>query len=65
MTDHESKNPKKRKIQESNNNDSHEESKQEPLQTDEPFSFYSLMNISRTATLEEIVNKSSNIIINI
>ena len=47
----EDRNPKKRKI-----NDS-EETKNASTESDEPFSFYSLLNIPKTATIEEIVKK--------
>ena len=52
MTETEAKNPKKRKLPQP------EEIKQESQQSDEPFSFYSLMNIPKTASTEEIVDFS-------
>jgi len=51
MAEKEEKNPKKRKI-----NDS-EENKFQSTESDEPFSFYSLLNIPKTSTIEEIVLK--------
>lgn len=46
----EDRNPKKRKI-----NDSEETKNANSEGSDEPFSFYSLLNIPKTATIEEIV----------
>ena len=50
------KNPKKRKISSHQEN---EEVKEENKENDEPFSFYSLLNIEKTASLEEIVFEKS------
>ena len=53
MEDSFKKNPKKRKISEQPPND--EELKDESTENHEPFSFYSLLNIEKNATIEEIV----------
>lgn len=54
MSKIENKNPKKRKVE---GQEAEEEKKNEISQEleDEPFSFYSLLNIEKTASLEEIV----------
>lgn len=52
MEDSFKKNPKKRKIHEPQ---PEEEIKDESKENHEPFSFYSLLNIEKTATIEEIV----------
>lgn len=48
------KNPKKRKLIE--NPLDKEETKENNMENEVPFSFYSLLNIEKTASIEEIVN---------